>query len=65
LIGHGEGYQYTYQAVFIPVGVTPPGVPPSTGGTGISTEVIIAIVVVIVIVAVAAVAIVYMRRGKK
>ncbi len=66
LIGHGEGYKYTYQAVFIPVGVTPPGAPPpSTSSTGISTEVIIAIVVVIVIVAVAAVAIVYMRRGKK
>jgi hypothetical protein len=64
LIGHGEGYQYTYQAVFIPVGVTPPGAPPSTGSTDY-TMIIIAVVVVIVIVAVAAVAIVYMRRGKK
>jgi hypothetical protein len=66
VIGHGEGYKYTYQAVFLPVGVTPPGAPPpTTSSTGISTEIIIAIVVVIVIIAVAAVAIVYMRRGKK
>jgi len=67
LIGHGEGYQYAYQAVFIPVGSTPPSNPPGSSGStsGISTELIIAIVAIIIAIVVAIAAVVYVRRDKK
>jgi len=66
LIGHGEGYQYNYQAVFVPVGSNPPSNPPGTsnGTSGISTELLLAIVAIVIIVVVAVAALAYMRRKK-
>jgi len=66
LIGHGEGYQYNYQAVFVPVGSNPPSNPPGTsnGTSGISTELLLAIVAIVIIVVVAVAAFAYMKRKK-
>jgi hypothetical protein len=68
LVGHGEGYQYTYQAVFIPIGATPPSNPPTNPPattSGISTELLIAIVAIVIIVVALIAAFAYMKRGKK
>jgi hypothetical protein len=64
-VGHGYGFRYNYQAVFVPVESTQP--PPTTGGGGgVSTEtvIIIAAVVIVVVILVAIGAVVYSRRSK-
>ncbi len=69
IVGHGYGFTYNYQAVFVPVETTAP--PPTTGGGGgggggvSSDTTVIVLVVVIVVILVAFGAYAYTRRSKK
>ncbi len=64
-VGHGYGFTYDYQPVFIPTGSTAPGPNPSSSGPSTETIVIIALVVAIIVILVAFGAYAYSRRSKK
>jgi hypothetical protein len=67
-IGHGEGYEYVYQAVFLPIGSESPNPPPTNPPTtlmGISVELIIAIIAIIIAIVAVIASLVYVRRSHK
>lgn len=63
-VGHGYGYTFDYQPVFIPVGSPPPGTTQGSGGLSTETVVIIVLAVAIVVILVAFGAYAYSRRKK-
>lgn len=63
-VGHGYGFTYDYQPVFLPTGSTAPGPNPSSSGLSTETIIIIALVVAIAVILIAFGVYAYSRRSK-